>query len=204
MSRVLPTDLAAALSAKTVALVFLVDIDWPSGHVYMWNGYAPVEWNGMTFVGVGHLGGISEIRETRDMGANGMTLTLSGIPSGNVTEAMAMDAQGRSVKVWMGVVNESGFTIDPYLVMDGLIDAAPINDDGTTSTIALQVEKEMIDNRSGSRRYTDEDQQIDFPGDLGMQYVAVLSTFNITWGKYSYQNYTPAGVVVRPPSWRIV
>ncbi len=183
MSRDLPTGMLAAVSAATVAPVFLVQLNWPSGTVYAWNGYGDIVWNSQTWLGVGHLGGISNVRESRDGSANGVSLSMSGIPSTEIARALEDDSQGQPGKVYFGVLSSSGtFAIDPYLVFDGVIDVCPVEDDGQTATISVQLEKELIDNRTRGRRYTHEDQQIDNAGDLGFEYVAGLAEKEITWG----------------------
>lgn len=196
MSRDLPTGLGAALAGPTLHPVFLVALDWSGGLVRAWNGYRDLVWGGNTYVGTGHLGGISAVKESRDLAANGVTLTLSGIPSANLTLALANDSQGRSAKIWLGEINSAGaFTIDPYLLFDGVIDVTSIEDDGTTATIAVQLEKELIDKRARGRRYTHEDQIIDFPTDRGFEYVAGLADKPLNWGGPSA---TGAGTTTPP------
>ncbi len=183
MSRDLPTGMAAATSAATVAPVFLVQLNWPTGTVYAWNGYGNILWNAQTWIGTGHLGGVSNIRESADGSANGITVSMSGIPSAELSRALENNSQGQPAKIYFGVLSSSGtFAIDPYLIFDGVIDVCPVEDNGETATIAVQIEKELIDSRTRGRRYTHEDQQIDHPGDLGFQYVAGLADKDIMWG----------------------
>jgi hypothetical protein len=183
MSRILPTGFNAAVTASVVRPAFFVELDWSDGILYVWNGYGSIVFGGNTYLGTGHLGKISEVKESKDLTANGVTLALSGIPSALITEALANDNQGRPAKIYIGALAGDGtLAAAPYLIFDGVIDLTVIADTGDTSTISVQLEKELVDNRSGARRYTHEDQQIDFPGDLGFQYVAALSTQIITWG----------------------
>ena len=192
MSRGLPTGFQSAVSAPVVRPAFLVELDWPSGTVYVWTGYGNISWGGHTFVGTGHIGKISEIKESGDLSANGVTLSLSGIPSGLIAEALANDAQGKPAKIWLAAFSADGsLAADPYLVFDGKIDQTEIEDSGDTATISVQLQKELVDNRSGARRYTHEDQQIDYPGDMGFEYVAGLATKTVTWGTATA---TPSGV----------
>lgn len=184
MARDLPTSFAAAAAAASISPVFLVELQWPTGTVRAWNGYGDIAFGGNTYTGTGHLGTLSPIKESRDGAANGVQLRLSGIPSALVALALANDTQGRPAKIYFGLLNASaGFTVDPYLIFDGVIDICPIEDDGTTATITINLEKELIDSRARGRRYTDEDLQIEYPGDLGLEYVAGLQNKEITWGK---------------------
>jgi hypothetical protein len=183
VSRTLPTGLASATSSAALSPIFLVELDWPGGTVYAWSGYGNISWGGHTWVGTGHLGKISAVRESREGAANGVTLSLSGIPSANITLALGGSSQGQPGKVYFGVLSSAGaLAIDPYLIFDGVIDVCPIEDDGDRATISVQLEKELIDTRARGRRYTHEDQQIEYPGDLGFEYVAGLADKQITWG----------------------
>lgn len=194
MARDLPTGMATALALPSVSPVFLVSLAWPTGTVYAWNGYGTIVFGGNTYTGTGLLGTISEIRESRDGTANGVQLKLSGIPSTMVALALAGDSQGQAAKVYFGLLDTAGaFTITPYLVFDGVIDVCPIEDSGDTASITVQLEKELIDSRTRGRRYTHEDQQIDFPGDLGFEYVAGLQNKEVTWGKATITAATAPG-----------
>jgi hypothetical protein len=186
MSRTLPTGMATALAAGNLYPVFLVQLDWPSGTVNVWNGYHTLSWDSKSWVGTGHLGQISEVGEASDGQASGIQLSLSGIPSANVANALENDSQGRPAKIYFGLISNDSFAIDPYLVFDGLIDIASIQDDGKTATISVSLEKEMYDDRTTARRYTHEDLQHDYAGDNGFEYVAGLANRQFTWGKSAF------------------
>lgn len=183
MSRILPTGLDTALSADKVYPVVMVALDWPGTPLYVWNGYHTINWSGVDWVGVGHLGGISEIKESSGSQANGVAVTLSGVPSANVALALSDSSQGRRARIFFGVISAAGFTIDPYCVFDGVIDYASLVSSGETATITVNLEKELFDDRSDARRWTHEDQQIDYPGDLGFRQVAEIANKSFTWGK---------------------
>jgi hypothetical protein len=57
-----------------------------------------------------------------------------------------------------------------------------VDDNGTTATISVKLEKEAVDSRTRGRRYTHEDQQIDAPGDLFFEYAAGIADKVFTWG----------------------
>lgn len=194
-------DLPTGFSAKTEAAVFnpalLVELDWPGGMVRAWSGYGSLVWDGKTFLGVADHGGVSQIREATDGRANGMMLTLSGIPSSLVPEILSNDAQGRSGRVYVAALDDDGaLSVDPYLIFDGFIDVTPFEDSGNTASISVALEKERINRRTQSRRRTHEDQQIDSPGDGYFRYVAGLATKSANWGGKTSagSSATPAGV----------
>lgn len=183
MSRTLPTGFATKAESPEFLPVFLVELHWPSGTVYVWNGYGTISWNGHTWTGTGHLGTISEIRESSSGKATGCTLTLSGIPSQSIIDALANDSQGQPGYIYLTSMNRAGvFEFDPYQVFDGVIDICPMQEDGQSATISVQLEKELIDRRTHNRRRTHEDQQIEYAGDLYFEYVAGLATKVVNWG----------------------
>ena len=72
----------------------------------------------------------------------------------------------------------------PYIIFDGFMDVMRVNDSGGTANIVLNCESQLISlERPNTRRYTPEDQKIDFPNDLGLDYVAGLQDDEIIWGR---------------------
>lgn len=197
MARDLPTGYATAASAPVFRPAILVFLDWPGGAVRVWNGYGNIVFGGNTYVGTGHLGSLSSIAETSDLSANGVTLALSGVPSEVLTNAMSNDAQGAEGIIYIAPLAADGtFAADPVQIFAGFIDVCPVEDSGETSTISVQLEKDLIDRRSDARRYTHEDQQLDAPGDLFFEYVAGLADKVFAWGGKTVAGSaaTPGGV----------
>jgi len=183
MARDLPTNFASHLSARLMAPAFFVHLAWPSGPVYVWGGYGPLTWGGKTWIGVGDLGSISPIGESSDGRANGVQLTLSGIPNEGVVRAFDNKFQGAPAQIYLGVFDESMQLItEPLCLFDGVIDSSGFEDSGETSTITVNLEKELIDRRDDVRRFTHEDQQLDTPGDRFFEQVGWLSQNQIAFG----------------------
>ena len=75
---------------------------------------------------------------------------------------------------------------DPFKVFEGRLDTTEIDDEGETSRIALKYESRLIDlDRRRERRYTSEDQHLDFPADRGFEYVPAIQDMPIFWGRFS-------------------
>lgn len=183
MSRGLPSGFEALTTADVYRPAILAQLNWPGGTVYAWTGYSTITWAGNDYLGTGHMGGISPVSESSDLRANGLVLELSGIPTALIVEALSNDAQGQPGKLWVAGLSATGtFAADPYLIFDGVIDVTPIRIGPETSSISVQLEKELIDRRTKERRYTHEDQQIENPGDLIFEYVAGLANKEIVWG----------------------
>lgn len=183
MARTLPTGFATVFSSPDVRPIYLAEIDWPSGLIRVWTGYGDLIWDGHTWQGTGEYGKISDVEESTDGGANGITLELSGIPSANIIDALSNDAQGHVAKVWLTSLAKDGtLECEPYKIFEGFIDVTPWEDSGDSCTISVQLEKERIRRSAQTRRATHQDQQIDYPGDMFFEYVASLESKVINWG----------------------
>jgi hypothetical protein len=193
MARDLGTTISSLVQTSALEPVIFTELAWPSGTVRMWTGIGPFVWGGNTFTGAGNLAGCSPIQESSDGRANGITLTLSGIPS-DLISAMFEHVQGRSAKVWLGFLNSAGALAQdpPYQIFKGKMDVPSIEETGETATISISIENQMIIlQQASARRWTHEDQQERFPGDLGFEYVAAINQDRpINWGQ-------PGGSVVK-------
>ena len=188
MSRTLTSAMIAACAAQQVAPAYFVELIFDSAPLRVWSGRGNITWSGRTFTGTGDFGGISEIEESGKVAANGIELSLSGIPSSMISLAMAEPYRGRRVYVWLGFFNTTTWALiaDPVAVFAGRMDTMRIKDSGETATIALSCESKLIDmQRARERRYTYEDQQDLFPGDKGFEYVAGLQEKELFWGRES-------------------
>ena len=82
---------------------------------------------------------------------------------------------------------------DPFLCFAGRLDVPDMVIGGERMTIAVAYESRLIDlDRARERRYTSEDQKIDYPDDLGFDFVPALQDMQIVWGR-------PGGAPVVPP-----
>lgn len=185
MARDLTVDVLAAIAAGTVQPFYLADVEFLSGHLYVWTGIGTLTWNSHSWLGVGTFGGVSAITQTADLAAENITLSLSGIPSDLVAAAIDECRQHFSVDVYLGFLDSAGaVVVDPIRAFAGRMDVPTIQDGGDTATISITAENPLIDlKRASERRYTHDDQQIDFPGDKGFQYVPAIQEWNGVWGK---------------------
>jgi len=198
--RDLPANFAALLDAQVVAPAFFLHLDWPTGPVYWVTAYAAINWDGKTWSPTGQFCQISQIGESNDGRANGVQLTLSGIPSSAIVNAFRNDFQGAKAAIAIGFLSASGGLLAaPLRIFEGVIDSTAFEDTGESSTITVGLEKELIDRREDVRRFTHEDQQLDHPGDLFFEYQTWLSMNPIKFGKYKAgQIATLQGKGLRP------
>lgn len=195
MSRALTTALKNETLAASLTPVFFAFFDFQSGAVRVWTGIGTKSWGGNNYTGLGHLGTVAPIQETEDTRANGVSFQLSGVPSALVATMFGDNYQGRDVKLWLGALDAAGAVVaDPYLLFFGRMDNLEIDDGADTAAIRIAAESRMADlQRSNERRYTQQDQQIDFPGDDGLKYMPTAQSTPFMWGGQRVPSYAGGG-----------
>src|SRR5689334_21967992 len=112
--RSLTPAMIAELQAGTIRPAIFVEVNFVCGPAYMWTGYGSITWNGHTWSGVGHLGSISPISEVGEVAATNLTLSLSGIPTALIGQALNECRPNAAAKVWLALCDSSGNVIpDP-------------------------------------------------------------------------------------------
>jgi hypothetical protein len=185
MSRDITAALADALDAADLRPAILFEGAFPSGMVRIWTGAGPVEWDGKTWTGVGVLLGLGALEETSDVVASGTTVSLSGVPLDLVGLAIDEARQGQPGRIWLALLTEDRQIIaDPVQAFTGRLDVPEIQEDVQSCRITISYESRLIDlNVPRNWRYTHENQQVLFTGDLGFAHVTAIQDQEITWGR---------------------
>ncbi len=186
-TRTLTTSMAAAVDAIAVRPILLYHGAFEGGDLRMWSGVGTLSLSGESWVGAGQLLGVSAIGETLDTRAEGIEVSLSGMPSSLISTVLANARYGKAGKLWLAALDDSeNIIVDPYLSFSGKLDQPQIDDSGEVCTISIRYESNIVDlQRARTRRYTPEDQKLDHPGDLGFEFVASLIDKSITWGPWT-------------------
>ena len=172
---------AAAATAPVAAPVILCELDFASGPFRVWTGLGDLEWAGKIFEGVGDLGAMSDVEETVELRAVRLDLTLSPVPQEVVDIALAERSYRlRPAKLWIALLGEDGaFVSDPFPLWSGIMDTMEVVD-GAQPRVTLSCESRLVDlERAEVRRYTDADQQAEYPGDRFFEYVPALQEAEI-------------------------
>lgn len=180
-------DMLAAMSAGQLLPVLFVYGEFADGPVRLWTGYGPINWNGHVWSGIGTLLTVSSIEEGADVNARGISLGLSGFNANLLSLALGQVQQGLPVVVYLGLFYPgSPWAIipDPLIAWAGRMDQPAIDVLNTTASINLNCENRLVAmNVAVDRRYTNEDQQRDWPGDSGLSFVNTAVGANTYWGR---------------------
>jgi hypothetical protein len=184
VARDITSGFQAEIEASRLRVALLFKAEFDSGDLRLWTGYGELIWNGEIYTGSGDLLKLDSIAETQELVANGASFELSGVPSALVSIALNEPYDGRKITANFAVMDDTGAIIaDPYQIFSGLMDVMETEDDGTTGTISIASESDLITLReSDERRYTDEDQKSEYPDDTGFSFVARIQDIELTWG----------------------
>ena len=151
--------------------------------LYVHSGVGTISYDGDDYVGVGGYGGISAARESEDLGPLSLTLSLSGVDSDHISEALDSGNLYDVVTIYQGYRQDDGTLFDdPWVVWRGWYEFAGIEmaeDSGIS--ITCQHDLSILTEKFGSR-YSDEDQQKAYTGDVGLEFTADMAGVKLLWG----------------------
>jgi hypothetical protein len=189
MSRDLTLAVESASQAAQVGIVQFVEMIFDSDPVYLCSAGYNIVWDSKTWFGVGQLGTIDEVVDNISGEVVGLSFTLSGIPSINLSYALLEPYQGRQCNVYIGFLALPNHTliIDPVLEWSGNLDQMLLQDNDNTGLIKVTAENELIDfSRPRPIMWTNEEQQKRYPGDKGLEYSAQMAERPLTWPSAEY------------------
>jgi hypothetical protein len=186
MTRTIPSSIISKLSNDQIFPFYTVDLLFDDTPVYVWTGLGELTIEPKTYLGAGTLLSISEVGETKDVSARGVTVSISGIPSEYLALALQDPYQGRKCIVNLGFMDSwESPTASPDLmqIFSGYMDQMTIEEGPESSIITISVESRLIDlERARNRRYTSQNQKSRFPNDKAFEFVNSLQDQRLSWG----------------------
>jgi len=143
MSRDLHADVVTQTTASRLRPRLLVKFEFDSGDLLLCNGYTDITFNSEMYTASGDFGSVSSIVEETELNANGVELTLSGIPSEWISIALQEPYKNRPVTLYEVLVDGDGAI---YGGDDGAIphsfrcDTMRIDEGGDTANITIAAE----------------------------------------------------------------
>ncbi len=183
MAKTLTSNNSAVLNDDVIRPVYFIKFEFPSGNVYLNSSDRNITYDSQSYLGAGTIGTLSDIEETSELQANGLKLTLTGIPSTYVSIALTTEYQGSTATVYLGFLNSSYALVDdPFIIFLGKVDTMAISL-SETAIIELDIENRLIDwERPRISRFTNEEQQNLYSGDLGLEFVDSVAEKELFWG----------------------
>lgn len=167
-------------------IVYAVRLDFVDGMVYAHTGTGDLVIDGITYLGVGNFGQVSQSQESDNSNSPmSVELTLSGLDSYILSETNIRGCRGRAAKVLFVAFNEAGnYAAD--ILFSGRMDAASFSfagngEDGNSITVPV-VDRMAEWSRTGTERFTDENHRARHDGDRFFYAIAQMSEWPIYWG----------------------
>ena len=207
--RDIPYDLLQLMLSKDSMPLIFIYFGFDTQPVGMWSGVGQLDIDGVTYVGGAQLLNTTPIVESQELQAHGIKLTMSGLSDNIISLWLQSNEryQSRPLKIYLGYRSTENFiamedssgdrialevgdlirledqsSIARLVIYDGLMDVANFNADRKTAQISLSVESiMMLLRKSKTRYYTHEDQQREFQGDLGLEFIAPMQDKNLIW-----------------------
>lgn len=186
MPRSMSAGMLAAFQANQLNPAIFIQAQFKTGIVYLWSGLGTISWNSQSWIGIGSLISVSVVEEGATTDAKGISISLSGVNNSLLADALQEFQVGSPVVVYLGLFGGTPLALltDPVISWAGQLDQPIIDVGADTAIITINAESRMIlHNVSVVRRYTQDDQVIDFPGDTGFQFVNSIVNQNLYWGR---------------------
>ncbi len=149
------------------------------------------------YTGIGDFGGISsEVVESIIGAPQSLRISLTGVKSAFISDAMVDDYYRRDAEVMIGLEDGNGDSIDdPEILFSGFMDKVDISLTQGLAQMTLVCESRGTNLlRTPEQRYTDEDKQREVTGDLGGEYIFRMLDLSLLWGQTPVQG----GVLGQP------
>ena len=174
----------AAVETRTLTASHLVDVYLDDGTVRMTDAHRELVSGGNTYTPLGHYLGFQMSSEDVAMTTGEMTLSVSGIDQTFISSMLNERYLNRRV-VLQQILFDGDLQIvaDAVILFDGNISDQVITDNpGNKSAIAFKVSNvwSRMSRKRGRHTNTNE-QQFEFPGDLGFDFSADNNP--VLWGK---------------------
>tara|TARA_R110000787_G_scaffold34563_3_gene89397 strand:- start:102 stop:680 length:579 start_codon:yes stop_codon:yes gene_type:complete len=189
MARDITSAFNTAITNQVVKPIMALELDFSDGILRLWNGYGNLTMtaggSSQTFAGQGDMLSVTTVDESSTLSMSGVTITLAGIKSSLISTALGANYTNRNGSIYLGLFDTSNNVIaDVYTLFKGKMDVLNIQEGEETSLITLNLESRLVTfEKPSNRMYTLEDQEVDFPNDIGFEFIPDLQDKEIIWGK---------------------
>jgi len=187
MTRSLSTAIKNELATNDIRPIHLITIGFNTPVNFTDNSFdltSSVSGSSVTYSASSHFLGISDFTEQTDVSKSSISITLSGADQSFISIVLNENVINDIVTIHRGLLADDNTIIaDPFLLYKGTIENFEIQEQATSSSLALSIVSHWADfNKRNGRKTNNTSQQRFFSSDLGMDF-ASESVLDIKWGK---------------------
>ena len=183
MSRDVTSQVDTDVVADLIQPFFTFRFEFDSGTLLLWSGHGTKTIAGEDHIGSGILLSVSDIEETAQLDARGVTLVMTSLDPSILSLALSEPYQGRPASISMGVMSDFSEVTELF---SGYMDTMELDEGVDTCSVKMTIENKLIElERSKVHRYTSAYQKSRFPGDKGFDFVEDLQDKRVPWGRSS-------------------
>jgi hypothetical protein len=181
-----------AITAPSFRPAIFVDLTFDNAGtlvpVNIWSGLgglttAIVNGASTTWTGLGSLLSIGAIEEGSTVEARGIVIELNGLDPVLLPGALTEFNLGLPVTIWLAAMSSGLPVVSPLILFSGVTDQPSLNIGPDAVKLSIACENLLISHDVPvERRLTPQDQQMNWPGDAGLQFVFSLMNIALTWG----------------------
>jgi hypothetical protein len=179
----------AAMTSPSWSPLLFVQLTFVSGVVNLWTGYQSVTTSAVTgtsttWSGLGSLLSIGDrIEDGATVEARGITVNLSGLDATLLPDIQNEVQLTLPATVWLGALDAGSIVDYPVILFSGGMDQPTVEVTGETATINLALENLLVSlNVPIDRRLTQQDQTMNWSGDLGLNFCDSIQQKSLNWG----------------------
>ena len=189
----------ALLASDAAGVVYLVELDFDSGTYRFTTFNMPLTIAGNTYVATGSLGSVGDIKESQETDAQTLSLSLS-IADQAVLAATLGNVEGyrgRPARIYLQLLDAQFRPVGaPKLRFAGEMEPVKVSRDSQPEEggpvggkIELPISRAGMSRarNADGLRLTHEQQQVEYPGDRGLEYVRALIERPAQWLSKRFQ-----------------
>jgi hypothetical protein len=187
----------AILDSSARGAAYLIDMEWLSGTGYYTSFVTPITANGHVYTALGSVLSVSQLRESENLGLEKLALGISIVDTAMLAYAIgpAAEYRNRAIRIYVQLLNDRWVPVEaPMLRWAGVMDKVRVErkvsaGGGGSGSIDMTCIRAGLSRfrKSVGLRMSHEQQQLEFPGDMGLEYTEALLKEPPVWVSKAFQ-----------------
>jgi len=117
--RALSAGMQTAVAAQRGTILYFLQISSSGGETYLSTAPVDIDWNSLTWQGVGGHLVFGAIDETPDTDGQGVDLALSGVDQSIIGLLLTNNVRGRPIRIWLAHLDDGDVIDTPEMIFRG-------------------------------------------------------------------------------------